>query len=155
MTGLLEYAERMTRRLIGELPDGEYRFRDCMDSDGIEPEPVEIAVTVTISGDEAVVDFSGSAPQVRGSINTVYAVTVSATYYVFRALIGLDVPTNSGWPGPHKSDCPGRNGGKCATARGCSRGECGNLAADCRHAAGGAGASLSTEGSGRFAGHDE
>jgi N-methylhydantoinase B len=96
MTGLLDYAERMTRHLIAKLPDGQYRFQDFMDNDGLEPAPVQIAVTVTIRGDEATVDFSGSAAQVKGSINAVYAVAVSAVYYVFRALIGLDIPANSG-----------------------------------------------------------
>jgi N-methylhydantoinase B len=96
MQGLLEYAERMTRRLLADLPDGEYHFRDRMDDDGISPEPVEIAVTITIRGEEATVDFSGSSPQVRGSINAVYAITLSAVHYVFRALIGLDIPSNSG-----------------------------------------------------------
>jgi len=96
MTGLLEYAERMTRNLIAELPDGEYRFQDFMDGDGLETEPVKIAVTISIDGNEALADFSDSMPQVRGSVNTVYAVTASAVYYVFRALIGLDIPANSG-----------------------------------------------------------
>ncbi len=106
MTGLLEYAERMTRRLIADLPDGVYRFRDFMDSDGIEPEPVEIMVTITIQGDEAVVDLSGTAAQVRGSINTVYAVTLSAVLYVFRAIIGLDIPANNGCLVPIKVVAP-------------------------------------------------
>lgn len=96
MAALLEYAERMTRNLIAELPDGEYRFEDFMDGDGQEPEAVKIGVTVNIDGNEALVDFSDSAAQVAGSINTVYAVTASAVYYVFRALIGLDIPANSG-----------------------------------------------------------
>ena len=100
MTGLLAYAERMTRALIAELPDGHYQFEDYLDSDGIEPEPVKIAVTITIKGDEARVDFSDSAPQVKGSVNSVYAVTLSATLYVFRALIGLDIPANSGGLAP-------------------------------------------------------
>jgi N-methylhydantoinase B len=77
-----------------------------MDGDGIEPEPVEIAVTVTIEGDEAEVDFSGSAPQVKGSINAVYSVTLSAVYYVFRALIGLDIPANSGCLAPLRVIAP-------------------------------------------------
>jgi N-methylhydantoinase B len=100
MTGLLEYAERMTRALIAGLPDGEYHFEDFMDGDGLSPEPIKIVVTVSIKGDEAVVDFSGSAPQVRGSVNTVYAVTLSAALYVFRALMGLDIPANSGCLAP-------------------------------------------------------
>lgn len=102
MAGLLQYAERMTRALISGLPDGTYQFTDKMDSDGIDPEPVEISVAVTIAGDEATVDFSHSAPQVKGSINSVYAVTLSATLYVFRALIGLDIPANSGCLAPIK-----------------------------------------------------
>ncbi|MCB0213757.1 MAG: hydantoinase B/oxoprolinase family protein [Anaerolineae bacterium] len=100
MTGLLEYAERMTRALLADLPDGVYEFEDYLDSDGIDPKPVAIAVTITIKGDEATVDFSRSAPQVKGSVNSVYAVTLSATLYVFRALIGLDIPANSGCLAP-------------------------------------------------------
>ena len=100
MTGLLEYAERMTRRLIADLPDGVYHFRDHMDNDGLETGPVEIAVRITIQGDQALIDFSESAPQVKGSINTVYSVTLSAVAYVFRALIGLDIPANSGCLAP-------------------------------------------------------
>ncbi|MCG3207952.1 MAG: Acetophenone carboxylase delta subunit [Anaerolineae bacterium] len=100
MAALLAYAERMTRALIAELPDGRYQFEDFLDGDGISPEPVKIAVAVTIAGNSATVDFSGSAPQVQGSVNSVYAVTLSATLYVFRALIGLDIPANSGCLAP-------------------------------------------------------
>jgi len=48
---LLAYAERMTRRLITDLPDGTYAFSDFMDDDGIEPEPVKLQVTITVAGD--------------------------------------------------------------------------------------------------------
>ena len=94
--GLLEYAERMTRRLISDLPNGTYRFLDRMDDDGLSPEPADIAVAITIQGDKAIVDFSGTSPQRKGCINAVYAITLSATQYVFRTLIGLDVPSNAG-----------------------------------------------------------
>ena len=106
MTGLLAYAERMTRALLADLPDGTYEFTDYLDSDGIDPEPVEISVTITIAGDEATVDFSRSASQVKGSVNSVYAVTLSATLYVFRALIGLDIPANSGCLAPIRLIAP-------------------------------------------------
>ena len=97
---LLQYSERATRGLLAEIPDGTYRFQDRLDDDGIDPEPAEIQVSVTISGDRALVDFTGTAPQRRGSINAVYAVTVSAVYYVFRCLLDLDVPSNSGCMAP-------------------------------------------------------
>lgn len=96
MQGLVDYAERMTRRLLAGLLDGVYRFRDWLDDDGVDPEPAEIVVTITIEGDQAIVDFSGTSPQRRGSINAVYAITLSATLYAFRCLLGEDVPTNSG-----------------------------------------------------------
>jgi N-methylhydantoinase B len=51
---------------------------------------------VTIKGDHARVDFSGSAAQVEGPINAVEAITVSAVSYVFRCLVGMDVPASAG-----------------------------------------------------------
>ncbi len=103
---LLAYAERMTRRLIADLPDGTYAFSDFMDDDGIEPEPVKLQVTITVAGDEVTVDFSGTSQQVTGSINAVYAITMSAVFYAFRALIELDIPSNSGCFAPIRIIAP-------------------------------------------------
>ncbi len=100
MDGLLTYSERMTRRLIADLPDGTYRYEDYLDDDGIDPDPIKIAVAITIRGDEVLVDFDGSAPQCKGSVNAVYAIAVSATAYVFRCVLGLDIPGNSGCMAP-------------------------------------------------------
>jgi N-methylhydantoinase B len=97
---LLAYTERMTRALIEEIPDGAYSFEDCLDDDGVGNQPVPIKVTIRIRGSRGVVDFTGSAPQQAGSINAVYAITLSAVYYVFRCLLGLDVPNNSGCLAP-------------------------------------------------------
>ncbi len=100
MQELLAYTERMTRRLLEDLPDGVYQFEDALDNDGISDERVPIRVSVTIEKDRAVVDFTGSAPQQAGSINAVSAITLSAVYYVFRCLIGLDIPNNTGCLAP-------------------------------------------------------
>jgi N-methylhydantoinase B len=96
MSQLLAYTERMTRQLLKNLPDGEYHSLDTLDDDGVRDEPVPIEATVTIRGDSASVDFNGSAPQQQGSVNAVYAITLSAVFYVFRCLLGLDVPNNAG-----------------------------------------------------------
>jgi N-methylhydantoinase B len=93
---LLAYTERMTRRLIGSIPDGIYRFTDRLDDDGVGDQPVPITVAVKIHGDSATVDFTGSAQQQSGSVNAVLAITLSAVYYVFRCLLGMDVPNNAG-----------------------------------------------------------
>jgi N-methylhydantoinase B len=96
MAGLLAYTERMTRSLLANLPDGEYEFADVLDDDGVGNQPVPIRVKVSIRGDEATVDFSGSAPQQPGSLNAVYAITLSAVFYVFRCLLDPEVPNNAG-----------------------------------------------------------
>jgi len=96
MDALLRYSERMTRQLIGQLPNGSYRFEDALDNDGISEEPAVIRVAVTIEGEQVTVDFSGTDAQRPGSINAVYPVTLSAVAYVFRCVLGLDIPANSG-----------------------------------------------------------
>ena len=99
---LNDYSEKVTRSAIAMIPDGEYEFEDFMDSDGIDQEKIKIAVRLEIDGDEALLHFTGCAPQVRGSINAVYAITLSAVLYVFRSLVEEDIPTNAGCLRPLK-----------------------------------------------------
>ncbi|MFP4389920.1 MAG: hydantoinase B/oxoprolinase family protein, partial [Desulfococcaceae bacterium] len=93
---LIDYAERITRKTIGEIPDGVYKFEDFLDDDGLGRENIAIRVRIEIYGEEAVVDFSASDPQVRGGVNAVHAITLSAVLYVFRTLVREDIPTNAG-----------------------------------------------------------
>lgn len=96
MDALLRYSERMTRQLIAHLPKGCYRFEDALDNDGFSHEPAVIRVAIMIENEHVTVDFSGTDAQRPGSINAVYPVTLSAVAYVFRCVLGLDIPANSG-----------------------------------------------------------
>jgi len=96
MEAILDYSERRMRSEIERLPDGSYSFSDRLDDDGVSPHPVPIKVTITVDRDRLVVDFTGSAQQVDGPVNAVYAVTVSATYYAIRALTDPEIPPNAG-----------------------------------------------------------
>ncbi len=93
---LLAYTERMMRALIAHIPDGSYTFADQLDDDGIIEQPIAIKVRIAIRGDSARVDFTGSDPQAKGSVNAVYAITLSAVYYAFRCLLAAEVPSNAG-----------------------------------------------------------
>lgn len=93
---LNDYAERMMRQTISTIPDGIYRFEDWLDSDGFSDAPVPMRLNLQVSGDQVHLDFSASAQQVKGSVNAVYAITLSAVLYCFRCLIREDVPTNAG-----------------------------------------------------------
>jgi N-methylhydantoinase B len=106
---LLEYSERMTRSFLSTLSSGEYHFTDVLDDDGLGGTSIPITVKLTIQGDSALVDFSGSAPQQSGSVNAVLAITLSAVYYVFRCLLGLDIPNNAGCFIPIKVIAPPRS----------------------------------------------
>src|SRR5262249_6908796 len=96
MRELQDYSERMMRSAIRKLRDGVYRFTDSLDNDGVSREPVRIAVAISIHGDTAEVDFTGSSPQAAGSVNANYAIAVSATAYAFRCLLADDVPYTAG-----------------------------------------------------------
>jgi N-methylhydantoinase B len=93
---LIDYSETITRKTIEKVPDGTYAFEDFMDDDGLGHERINIKVVVQVEGDEVVLDFRDSDEQVKGSINGVYAITLSAVLYVFRSLIEEDIPTNAG-----------------------------------------------------------
>jgi N-methylhydantoinase B len=90
------YAERRMRAEIEALPDGTVEFDDYLDDDGQGHEDLVIAVSVTVDGDELVVDFAGTSEQVAGAINAPLAVTASATYYAVRCVTDPDVPPNAG-----------------------------------------------------------
>ena len=93
---LINYSARLMRHTIASIPDGKYEAEDSLDDDGVEDRPVLIKVRVSVEGEQAVVDFTGSARQVTGAINAVEAITVSAVSYVFRCLIVGEVPASAG-----------------------------------------------------------
>lgn len=94
---LQDYSERFMRRVIAEMPDGQWEFDDYLDDDGMGHGPLLIRCRVTISGSEATVDFSDSAPQTAGPLNVPRAVTLSAVLYVFRCLAPPELPSNGGY----------------------------------------------------------
>lgn len=106
---LLDYSEQMMRAFLDNLPRGNYKAEDFLDNDGITVQPVKIAVEIRLSrgkGLMATVDFTGSDPQVEGSLNAVEAITYSACFYVFRCLLMEEVPATAGLMRPIKVIAP-------------------------------------------------
>ena len=93
---LMDYSERMLRRRIREIPDGDYRAEGFLDDDGVDRETrLPVKVTVRIRGDSAVVDTTGSSPQVPTAYNVPFEGSTKVTcYFAFRALL-LDTYTTS------------------------------------------------------------
>jgi N-methylhydantoinase B len=110
-TELLDYSERLMRAELVNMPAGNFAAEDFLDDDGFGSEPVRIAVAIQIdpAPGYARVDFSGSSPQVASSMNAVFAITYSATYYVFRCLLPEDAPANAGLMRPISVHAPDRS----------------------------------------------
>lgn len=66
---LLDYGERQARRIISGVPDGVYTFSDFLEGDMAGLGLIRINITLTIEGDDFLMDFTGSAPQVRAALN--------------------------------------------------------------------------------------
>ena len=103
---LQDYTERVMRATIREIPDGRYDFDDALDDDGFGDRPVKIRAAVEIRGDQAVIDFTGSDPQVSGSVNANFAMTLSACLYAFRCLVSDPILYNAGVSRPLKVIAP-------------------------------------------------
>ena len=103
---LLDYTERFTRAEIQRLPKGTWNFVDHLDNDGISPDPIRFEVTLTIAGDEITIDFTGTAPQVKGAINCVYPFTLSTALACVRSMVDLSIPNNAGYFRPIKVIAP-------------------------------------------------
>ncbi|MBI3933912.1 MAG: hydantoinase B/oxoprolinase family protein [Acidobacteria bacterium] len=100
LDALQQYSARLMRAALARIPNGLYRAEEYLDDDGFSDKPVPIRVSIRVQGRQARVDFSGSAAQCRGSINAVYAITYSCVFYVFRCLLGEDVPACAGLMAP-------------------------------------------------------
>ena len=108
IAALMDHAEALTRAEIETIPDGNYEFTDWLDGAGGSPpsEPLPFTVTVGVSGSDIHFDFTGTAPQVPTSFNNVPASTMSACYFVVRALAGDRAPNNDGCYRPVTAHLP-------------------------------------------------
>lgn len=66
---LLDHAEAQARDLLRTMPDGTWEFVDYADEDSVEANPCRLKLTLTIRGDAAILDFTGSDPQLGSSLN--------------------------------------------------------------------------------------
>ncbi|TDH61754.1 hydantoinase B/oxoprolinase family protein [Dankookia rubra] len=98
MNELLDYAERLTRAALRDLPDGEWRFEDHIDDDGVEVgRPIPLRVRIEKRGDHMLVDWTSSSPQVKGAINNTFSYTRSAAYCAVKSILPANIPNNEGY----------------------------------------------------------
>lgn len=97
MEEVIDYAERLTRAALAELPDGEWSFEDWIDDDGVDVgKPIRLFVTLRKQGGHMVVDWTGTNPQVKGAINNTLSFTKAASYTAVRSVLPAGIPNNEG-----------------------------------------------------------
>ncbi|MFY0690616.1 MAG: hydantoinase B/oxoprolinase family protein [Paracoccaceae bacterium] len=83
-------AEASVRRVIGRLRDGEFTYP----LDG--GQQIKVAVRVDTEAGTAEIDFTGTSPQGANNYNAPRAICNAVVLYVFRTLVGADIPLNEG-----------------------------------------------------------
>ncbi len=86
-------SERAMREAIEALPDGVYQNEAY--TDGFD-EPIRLAVSIRVEGDEMHVDYDGSSPQSDRGINVVLNYTAAYTTFGVKCAISPEVPNNDG-----------------------------------------------------------
>jgi 5-oxoprolinase (ATP-hydrolysing) len=90
MQHVMDNAEESVRRVLDRIGGG--RFDYVMD----DRTPLRVSVSVDRATRSAVVDFTGTGAQSPGNFNAPPAVTRAVVLYVFRCLVGADIPLNDG-----------------------------------------------------------
>jgi N-methylhydantoinase B len=96
MAERLLQSERRTRSVFASIPDGGGFAEGFLDDDGIGGPPVRIAVRVDKIGDSLTVDFSGTAPQMKGGMNCSRTATLSAVIFAIKAAFDPDADQTAG-----------------------------------------------------------
>ncbi|MBC8055144.1 MAG: hydantoinase B/oxoprolinase family protein, partial [Rhizobiales bacterium] len=83
-------AEESVRRVITNLKDGAFTLP--LDNGA----QISVAIRVNAAERSAVIDFTGTSPQLTNNFNAPTAVCMAAVLYVFRTLVNDDIPLNAG-----------------------------------------------------------
>lgn len=100
MRHVMDNAEESVRKVLDRIGNGSFDYR--MDNG----KPLHVAIHVDRASRTAVVDFTGTGEQDTGNFNSPPAVTQAAVLYVFRCLVGDDIPLNDGCLKPLKIVIP-------------------------------------------------
>ena len=102
---IIEASEQAMRQAIAQAPDGTYSYAYDADGDG-GAEPIRFVATITISGDEILVDYTGTSGPHSLGINAVLNYTYAYTAYPIKCTFSPEVPNNEGAFRPIKVTAP-------------------------------------------------
>lgn len=92
---MMARSEAEMRSYIADIPDGTYRVSDWLDNDGIEDVPLPVTLTMTVTGSDLHLDFTGTSKAARGPMNISDNTTKSMCLVALKHIFP-DVPVNGG-----------------------------------------------------------
>ncbi len=97
MQAINDHGERLALAALRRMPKGTWSAVDYVDHDGVDlDKPVKMAVTITVTDDEMIVDWTDSSDDVRGPINLPRGMTEAFNCLIFKALTTPDWPVTAG-----------------------------------------------------------
>ena len=90
MRHVQDNAEEAVRRVIEVLKEGEFSYE--MDNGAV----IRVRISIDRMTRSAVLDFTGTSPQLPSNFNAPPAVCMAAVLYVFRTLVDDEIPMNAG-----------------------------------------------------------
>jgi 5-oxoprolinase (ATP-hydrolysing) len=103
MKHVQDNAEESVRRVIDVLKNAGFRY------DFDDGSAIRVRIVVDVENREASIDFTGTSEQHPGNYNAPVAVCKAAVLYVFRTLVGDEIPLNEGCLKPIKLVLPERS----------------------------------------------
>jgi N-methylhydantoinase B/oxoprolinase/acetone carboxylase alpha subunit len=102
---IIQRTEMSMRAAIARIPDGAYPYEGIIEGAGKRPD-ITIALTVTVAGEEILVDFAGTSPQVDWGVNVVYNFTYAYVFMAIKSAFDPEIPINEGAIRPVRMTAP-------------------------------------------------
>jgi N-methylhydantoinase B len=94
---IFDSSEKQMRDAIRTVPPGVYTAERLMDHDGVvKDQMIPIRVSLKVDKNSITFDFTGSAPQVAGYVNSTLPNTASSAYLALFTSVGSDIRFNEG-----------------------------------------------------------
>jgi len=101
---LLDRTEAAMRAAIREVPDGHYEYE--MIAEKHRGEDIVIRMGIDVTGDEMLIDYTGTTAQIDRAINVVFNYTNAHTIYAVKCALARNLPSNEGCIRPIKVTAP-------------------------------------------------
>ncbi len=106
MEAILDEGELRARTALEALPEGTYFAEDEVEDDGMGTGPTPVQAAITITRDTFTVDFTGTGPSAKGSINCTRGSLMAGMRIMFTAIVAPRLAANGGMFRPLRVICP-------------------------------------------------